>query len=369
MLTLPISDIVQVSVVLSPVAAVRSGFNLGLIIGTGTVISAVDRVKLYSGTDSMITDGFTADMDEYKAAQLYFSQFPAPTRVAIGRWDNTGEETALEAVQACRAANTEWYACTLCGAVKADIEAIAAYIETAKPSSVFGYTTADVDVPVNTAGNIMETLKAASYRRTFGQYSTGADSIAAIIGYAMGANTGVANSAYTLAYKKEVGVTPEALTETEVTTIKGINGNIYINRGTSYNLFEQGVMADGSHFDDVINLDMLVNDVQLSVMDLLAGVSKVPQTEGGVTLIVSAITGPCNDALNRGFIAPGVWNAAPILTLGTGDTLSKGYLILSETIDGQSESDRSLRIAPPIYICCKLAGAIEHVVISIQVNS
>lgn len=365
---LPISDIVQVSVVLSPVAAVRNGFNLGLIIGTSTVISAADRVKIYNGTDDMIEAGFTSEMPEYKAAQLYFSQYPKPTRVAIGRWDNSAAETALQAVQACRAANSDWYACTLCGAVKADIEAIAAYIETAKPSSVFGYTTADADVPTNTPGNIMATLQSFKYRRTFGQYSSNGDAIAAIIGYAMGANTGVANSAYTLAYKQEVGVLPESLDATAVSAIKGINGNVYINRGSTYNLFEQGVMADGTHFDEVLNLDMLVNDIQLSVMDLLAGVSKVPQTEGGVTLLISAISGPCESALTRGFVAPGVWNAAPILTLGTGDTLSKGYLILSETIDSQSEEDRNERIAPPIYVCCKLAGAIEFVVISVQVN-
>ncbi|GAB6170550.1 DUF3383 family protein [Paradesulfitobacterium aromaticivorans] len=368
--TLPLSDIVNVLVQVSPVAAVRSGFNLGLIIGTSAVISAIDRVKVYTGTDDMIEAGFAAGDAEYKAAQLYFSQKPAPTQVAIGRWDTTvvPAETALQAIQACRAANTDWYACMVCGAVKADILAIAPYIETAKPSSAFGYTTADADVLAGTAGNVMETLKTAKYRRTFGQYSTYSDAIAAILGYAMGANTGLANSAYTLAYKQEVGVTPEALTAAQATTIKGLNGNIYINRGNTYNLFEQGVMADGTHFDEVIGLDMLANDIQLSVMDLLTSVTKVPQTEGGVALLVSAITDPCDKARTREFIAPGVWNAPPILGLNTGDMLSQGYLILSETIDSQGEIDRANRIAPPIYVPIKLAGAIESVVIQVQVN-
>ena len=113
---------------------------------------------------------------------------------------------------------------------------------------------------------------------------------------------------------------------------------------------------------------MLVNNIQLSVLDLLTGSTKVPQTEDGVALLASAINGPCLAARNTGFIAPGIWNAAPILSLNTGDTLSQGYLILSEPIDSQSQADRDARLAPPIYVPVKLAGAIEHVNIGIYVN-
>jgi len=367
MATLPLSDIVNVSVVISPVAAARAGFNLGLIIGQSNIISTTDRVKVYADLASMAGDGFALNSPEYVAASLYFSQSPRPPKVAIGRWDNTSE-TAVAAVTDCRAKNTDWYACTICGATKSDIASVAQYIETAEPKSTFFYTTADSDVKTGATGNIMAALKASSYSRTLGQYSTQANAVAAILGYAMGANTGTANSAYTLAYKKEVGVTPEPLSLTEVQTIKGQNGNVYINRGNTYNVFEQGVMANGQHFDEILGLDMLVNDIQLSLLDMLTGVSKVPQTEGGVTLLINAITGPCNKARDKGFIAPGIWNAPPVLSLNTGDMLSQGYLILSESIDSQSQADRDARIAPPIYVCIKLAGAIEHVVVSVQVN-
>jgi len=368
MSTLPLSDIVNISVVVSPVATIRSGFNLGLIFGSSTHIAAADRVKIYTGTDGMIADGFTTSEAEYKAADLYFHQIPKPSKVAIGRWDKTGSETALQALTACRVKNTDWYACYLCGAVKADILAIAPYIEVVEPDSAFFYTTADADVLAGTAENVMLTLKTAGYKRSIGQYSTHPDAAVAIMGYAMGANTGLANTAYTLAYKQEIGVIPEDLTPVQITLLKNQNGNVYINRGNKYNLFEQGIMANGMHFDEIINLDMLKNDVQLAIMDLLTATSKIPQNEGGVTLLVSAITGPCESALNRGFLSPGIWNAPSILNLNTGDTLSKGYLILTESIDDQSEADRSNRIAPPIYVCTKLAGAIEFVAIQINVN-
>jgi hypothetical protein len=364
---LSLNDIVQVIINISPKATARAGFNLGLIVGKSTIISAADRVKIYSSLKEMIAAGFTDVMPEYKAASLYFSQSKKPTRVAIGRWDVTGTETALEAVAACRNKNTEWYACTVCEAAKADILDIAEYIEAATPSSAYFYTTSDADVKAGTAGNVMDTLKGLLYRRTFGQYSTTADAIAAIMGYAMGANTGTANSAYTLAYKQEVGVAAEYLTSDEVNAIKGYNGNVYISRG-SRNLFEQGIMADGTPFDEVINLDVLANDIQLGIMDLLVSVPKVPQTEEGISLIYNALTGPLVAALNRGFLAPGVWNGPVILNLQTGDNLSVGYLIQSETIASQPQADRDARKSPPVYIAVKLAGAIEHVVIQVDVN-
>ena len=116
MTTLPLSDIVDVSVNVGPVAQVRTNFNLGLIIGQSTIISASDRVKTYSKLGDMTADGWTGNEPEYLAAQLYFSQTPQPGHIAVGRWVNTGEtpETAVAAVTACRNTNAEWYACTVC---------------------------------------------------------------------------------------------------------------------------------------------------------------------------------------------------------------------------------------------------------------
>ncbi|MGP0750593.1 DUF3383 family protein, partial [Escherichia coli] len=77
----------------------------------------------------------------------------------------------------------------------------------------------------------METLKNRSYKRTFGLYSTTPHASVAVMGYAMGANTGGANSAYTLAYKTLVGVTPEKLSTTEAKKIRELNGNVYTHFG------------------------------------------------------------------------------------------------------------------------------------------
>lgn len=475
MATLPLDDIVNIIVNLSPRSAIRKGFNLGLIIGSSDVISSSNRVKIYSSLDAMSEDGFTDNMPEYMAASLYFSQPKKPSRVAIGRHVKTvglseidimaintetdkfkveinsglgygnkyvyktastsislpeygkelssgwtevanneeitatdghlimvcevdannkalkagkatvgGEsillglpkgETVVEAVRACRSKNTDWYAMTYCGANIEDIKNIARYIETATPSSVYFFTSNQPEF-LNSLDNVFSYLKGLNLMRSLGQYSLTADAVAGIMGYAMGANTKTSNSAYTLMHKSVTGILPDNLNATQIDYLTKSNANYYVSRGSGgdYTLFENGVMANGTWFDEVINLDMLVNDMQLAIFDLLKSRPKIAQTEAGMNDIKLAIKPALNKMRLVGFIAPGKWNGPDIwLTedhcpLATGDMLSDGYLILSEPIDNQSQADRDARKAPNIYTPIKLAGAIHTVLVQIDVN-
>jgi hypothetical protein len=317
----------------------------------------------------MLTDGFTNASAEYLAAQIYFSQSPAPTQLWVGRYDMTGAETMLEAVQACRLANSQWYPVFVCDATKTDHLAIAAYIETATPASTYFGTTADADVPTATEDNVLLTLKGLLYTRTFMQYSTTSlYAICGAMGYAMGQNTGLNGSAYTLKFKNEVGVAVEPLTGTQVLNIEGANGNLYLNYGYYYNIFEQGVSSSGRFFDEVLNLDMLANNIQLNIMDVLYQNSKVPQTDEGVLQLIHACNQACDLAVDIGFLAPGLWTGVTVLNLKKGDTLPNGYLVQAPAISTQSDADRQARKSPPLYIAIKEAGAIHSVLIGVYVN-
>lgn len=365
--SLSLDPIVNVIVNLSLRAAPRKGFNLGLIIGPSNIITASDRLRVYQSVEEMAEDGFTSETSEYKAALLYFSTSKKPTQVMVGV--KLESETYLEAVKACREKDSEWYVVFCCDATNEDTLAIAEYIEAASPSSYYFYNTQERALLEGTEGNVGSILKGKLYRRVLGQYSTDNNYAAAsIMGYAMGANTGTRNSAYTLAYKTEPGVTAEALTSNQVRNIKNENVNVYINRGEYYNVFEQGHSASGIPFDEMINLDKFANDIQLSVMDELYRNPKVAQTEGGMTLLFNAIKEPCVQANRIGFIASGVWKGQTILDLEYGDTVPDGYLLQSESFDEQSQADREARKSPSIYIALKLAGAIEFVVIQVDVN-
>lgn len=366
MAVLPIKDVV---INLTPRSVVRSGFNLSMIIGDSKVLNADNRVAVYTDMESMANAGFTEDMPEYKAAQIYFSQKPNPGRVAIGFWDSS-DETLAEAIAACRAFNLEWWGCVPIGktdasgqfvAVTADelLEA-ALTIENATQNSVMICALSDLA--------FLGELKAKRYGRTMGIFSADVNKAVAIMGYAMGANTGLADSAYTLKFKKLIGVVADPLSEPQVSDAEAVSANVYVNRGATYDMFEQGTMADGTWFDEIVNLDMLSNDIQLSVMDILTKTTKIPQTEAGVATIINAILPNLDKAVETGFVAPGIWTAPSFMEIEQGDAIEKGYQVMSESVDDQSEKDREARICPPIYIALKLAGAIHGVVIQLNVN-
>lgn len=368
--TLSLNDVVRVVINMSPRAAVRPGFNLGLIVGDSGVISEEERIRIYNADtalQAMAEDGFDLESPEYQAVNLYLQAQPQPTRVAVGV--QGAEETPLEAVMACRSANREWHGVHVCDADKEDILAVAGFVETVSPSAALFYSTQDEDVLTAAEGSIFKAMAALNYLRSWGMYHHEHPYAAAgAMGYAYGANTGTANSAYTLALKRIPVLTTVPINDTELANIKDNNGNVYINRGATYDLLEDGNMADGTPFDEVINLDMLANDVQMSILDLLVSRPKVPQTDAGVTDIISAIIPDFDNAVNRGFLAPGQWNGPSILELETGDTLPNGYFIQAEPVASQSRADREARKAPPLYAAVKFAGAIQEVLFQIDVD-
>jgi len=367
MAALTLADIVNVSVVVSPVSTVLADFTLGLIMGKSTIISTATRVVVYNSLAEMATAGFSASNPEYVAAGLFFAQNPKPGRVAIGRWDTTpGTETAVVALTACRAANLDWYAFTACAATMAEIALMATYAEACNPIAFQFASSNNADVLNNVDGNVLKVLKAASIRRTLVQYSTTLYAAASIMGYALAASTG---QAYTLKFKTEPGVTAEVLTSEQFGTITADYGNAYIARGNTIYTFENGKTSTGVSFDEVLGLDRIANGCQIAIINMLISNPKIPQTELGMGMLKNALITSLEAERVKGFLAEGVWNAATILNLLTGDTLNTGYLVQSELISDQTQADRDARIAPNIYVCLKLAGAIERVaVLSINVN-
>ena len=366
MASLPMSEIVNVIVRTGPVAARTAGLNIGLLIGKSTVIPISERVRKYSSIAAMIDDGFAIESPEIKGATLYFGQSPRPSSICIARRDEY--ETVVEALAAARLANGEWYAVSVLDATIAEIEAIAGYVETAGVENpmVQMFTSNDEEAIID--GGIFSDMKALQYRRSFGQYSLTPYAVCSIMGYAMGANNGAANSSYTLNLKPTPGVVPEPLTESQYDMIRKNNGNVVVSRGGKFTILQEGTMASGVFFDEVIGLDLTAMQIQNAVMNLLTGTAKIPQTEDGVSRIASVVIPPCEAARVRGFIASGVWTGDPVLDLQPGDTVDAGYYIQSQKIADQSIEDREARKAPYIYVALKLAGAIHSATIMVDVN-
>ncbi|HDY3606767.1 TPA: DUF3383 domain-containing protein [Klebsiella michiganensis] len=375
---LPVSNVVNVDVIMSPVAATGRNFGALLILGTSTVIPVTERIRQYSAIED-IGDDFGVDSPEYEAATIFFSQSPKPTLVYIGRWAKTlaeGEagavETLLQAVNASLQ-YTNWYGLAIADSadlVEADVISVAAAIEASSLSRILAVTTDDVNVLVaGNTDNIGYKLKAAGYGRTFWQYSSSSKYAAiSAFGRAFTVNFTGNNTTITLKFKTEPGVTYETLTTTQAAAIDSINGNVYVYYANDTAIIQQGVMANGDFFDERHGLDWLQNYVQTNLYNLLyTSTTKIPQTDAGVTRLMTNVEASLDQAVNNGLVAPGVWNGGPIGQIQSGDTLTKGYYVYADAVSSQAQSDREARKSPVIQAAIKLAGAIHYGDVQINV--
>ncbi|ENC1448731.1 TPA: DUF3383 family protein [Escherichia coli] len=375
---LPVSNVVNVDVIMSPVAATGRNFGALLILGTSTVIPVTERIRQYSAIED-IGDDFGVDSPEYEAATIFFSQSPKPTLVYIGRWAKTladeeagAVETLLQAVNACLQ-YTNWYGLAIAASadlVEADVISVAAAIEASSLSRILAVTTADVNVLVaGNTDNIGYKLKAAGYARTFWQYSSSSKYAAiSAFGRAFTVNFTGSNTTITLKFKTEPGITYETLTTAQAAAIDAINGNVYVYYANDTAIIQQGVMANGDFFDERHGLDWLQNYVQTNLYNLLyTSATKIPQTDAGVTRLMTNVEASLDQAVNNGLIAPGVWNGGPIGQIESGDTLTKGYYVYADAVANQAQSDREARKSPVIQAAIKLAGAIHYGDVQINV--
>ena len=82
---LAVSDVVNVTMSIAPLAAGYQNFGSMLIIGSSSVVDTFERIRQYSNI-SQVGQDFGNTTPEYLAAQLFFSQMPQPALLYIGRW-------------------------------------------------------------------------------------------------------------------------------------------------------------------------------------------------------------------------------------------------------------------------------------------
>lgn len=365
-----LNNIVDVTVNVSNPSVISSNFNLGLIIGKNTVISTQDRVRRYTYntyTDQMIADGFKTTDPLYLAVQAYFSQQPVSNAVLIGTQGSS--ESLVSAITACRAANENFFGFTFAEeTTDSNIAAVAQAVEGFTIPTYFFFSTKDSNCLAPATANILDTLKKAGYNYTCGSYSTKPYFTSALLGLFSGLNSMQANSAYSMAYKTLVGIVPENLTNAQLNALESYNGNAYISVGSSYQLLMNGVSSSGYHIDEIYFICAAKFLIQENTVAGLVNRRKVPQTESGLADIINYISRGCYGLASIGMIGSGIWNGETIMGLNAGDAISGGYKIMSGTMAEQSAADRAARRTPPIYVCLKGTGAIEHVVIQVSID-
>jgi hypothetical protein len=190
-----------------------------------------------------------------------------------------------------------------------------------------------------------------------------------MFGRAFSVNFNANRSTITLMYKQEPGVTGEELTENQATILKNKRCNVFVNYVNNTIIIQYGVMSGPAYFDEIHGLDWFQDAIQNACYNVLyQSKTKIPQTDAGVNQLTNAISGVCDEAVNNGLVAPGVWNADGFGELEPGQYLKTGYYIYAQPVALQSQSDRETRVAPPIQAAVKLAGAIQELDVIVDVN-
>ncbi|MBS9442285.1 DUF3383 domain-containing protein [Photorhabdus heterorhabditis] len=281
-------------------------------------------------------------------------------------------ETIAEAVATLGATSSGWYGLVVAEGTLTDedVLSVADYIESTSVSRIYGHTvqkTAALDADVDT--DIGSRLKAGNYQRTLWQYSSGKPcTVASLLGRMFTVNFNGNNTTITLKFKQEPAVTAESLTATQANALKKKNGNVFVKYNNDTAIIQEGVMANGDFIDERHGLDWLQNYVQNNLYNLLyTSTGKIPQTDAGVTRLLTNVEQSLDQAVTNGLVAPGIWNSGNIGQIQSGDTLTKGYYVYAPAIATQAQADREARKAPVIQCAIKLAGAVHYADVLINV--
>ncbi|EMQ2227339.1 DUF3383 domain-containing protein [Citrobacter freundii] len=289
--------------------------------------------------------------------------------VVDGQAASTG--SPLDSVNAALSYSADWYGLVIADPAMTaqDHLDVSALIGAASASRVYGVSTKDpATLDATSTTDLASKLKAAGYTRTFIQYSKVDYAAASLFGRAFSVNFLGNNTTITLKFKQEPGITAETITSNQADTLQAKNCNVFVNYANDTAIIQEGVMCNGDFIDERHGLDWLQNYVQTNLYNLLyTSTTKIPQTDAGVTRLLSNVEQSMDQSVTNGLVAAGVWNGGPIGQLNSGDTLTKGYYVYAQPLVQQAQADREARKAPLIQVACKLAGAVHYADVQINV--
>lgn len=372
----PITNFVTVTIVPSAAGQPQFAFNNILLIDKETPITGAPfPFGVYSNDNQVATD-WGSGSEAFAQAQAIFNQIPNPLS-ANGQliiWPMLPNDTITSAVLA--ASNDIFFGGVLfAGYTPNDAEVLAG--ATTVQSMLTLLANPQNNVTAIQGGGSIANITAAGLTHTRGMLYTQAGTAlgarieaAAEFGRLFSVDFSGSNVAINMNLKQLVGILPDqGINPTNVALAATAGADIYTFIGNT-----QGVTTSGANdfIDNQYNLLWLQGAVQVAIFNALATTAtKIPQTEGGMQILKSAIATVLQQAVTAGVLAPGAWNSPT--TFGDPAVLNQnvlqvGWYIFSTPINQQSQAQRVQRVAPLIQVAAKLAGAINKSNVIIFVN-
>lgn len=215
--------------------------------------------------------------------------------------------------------------------------------------------------------NIGYFVQANGYKRTSVIYHNNAQVYPdmSYIALALSVDYALPNSTLTMKFKELDGIEPSPLTESQLAVLTSRNINAYVAIGNTARTTREGTQGrDTWYTDSLVNLDNFAEELQVSVYNAFLRNKKIPYTEGGQNILISAAALVCNRYVRNGTFAPRDVEAP---NTEEGFTTYPATNIVPAPITGATASDRGKRLAPPLLITAYEAGAFHKVNVAVSV--
>lgn len=240
--------------------------------------------------------GFAATTDVYKAAELMFMQKDQPKKIAVCSTQKTAAEWLSESANIAK----DWrqliciYTDT---SVEDNIKEIIPKIETTDKLFFVG-------LPVDSTFKASTITGVNEIRRTVLFYCTDKNTTpyknpeAAFVG----ATAGLVAGSFT--YKNIIltGITPQELTDSEISTIH-TNGGITFVTKAGDNVTTEGKTAGGEYIDIIDSEDFVIQQITYRTQKLLNSSKKIPYDNNGIAMLESVTVDVLQSAYINGIIA------------------------------------------------------------------
>ena len=369
---LSINTIARVAVNTVRTSPSPSSFDTGLLLVRDAGFTDSRRLQAYDSADAAAAGlaglGFGTETEPYKAALKYFAASPSPSRLLVSC--HPASEDPGEALDAVLDMTASFYGVLPCGTLTAaEWLAFAQHVEAlAQPLMLFVPVTGTV-ASVIAADSTLDKLHGAQIKRALPFYCAAVSDCAAVMGTAMGLELSHKGSAFALCYKTVNGVQPSDLTQSQVEALKALNCNVYVARGYTHFLLENGTVASGQRYDEILYVDRIADDLQNAAVTLLAeNPDRMPQTDDSTAQFINRFSSILMGYTDMGVLASAAWRGTDIGPVANGDVIENGFLIWADSYDNQSDADRAAHRAVPIQAALTLAGSIESIVVTVNVQ-
>ena len=247
--------------------------------------------------------------------------------------------------------------------------AVAQWAESQK-YAIFGAVTNDPKAyTTSDSTSIVYTAKDSNLTNTFTFYHDNPQVYPEVsyLAKLLSVNYALDDSALTMKFKDMPGIPTVPLSETQLTALTERRCNTYVSIGNTAQTIREGVQAaEGWFSDSRVNLDNFVEELQVAIFNVFLRKPKVPYTQAGQDMLISAAQEIATRYTDNGVFAD--------RTVSSTESQA-GYVTLpavqieATPVYKATASERASRLAPPLALVAYEAGAMHKVNVNITVEA